>query len=210
MPRVAVCLGGDLKPLATTYDHYVGVDRACLFLLEHGLALDMAVGDFDSVSPEELATIREKAGTFHQAQPEKNDTDAELALKLIFERWPEAQVTIYGGFGGRLDHQLSNIFLPSDPDLAPYMSQFVMRDETNLVQFFPAGGHVVSQEAGMTYIAFMPSEEGELTILDAKYPLTRSNFFKKKIYSSNEFVGQTINFSLSQGYAVVIQSRDGR
>lgn len=210
MPRVAVCLGGVLKPFATAYDHYVGVDRACLFLLEHGLALDMAVGDFDSVSPEELATIRDRAGAFHQAQPEKNDTDAELALKLIFERWPEAEVTIYGGFGGRLDHQLSNIFLPSDPDLAPYMSQFVLRDETNLVQFFPAGSHVVSQEAGMAYIAFMPSDQGELTILDAKYPLTRSNFFKKKIYSSNEFVGQTISFSLSEGYAVVIQSRDGR
>lgn len=210
MPRVAVCLGGVLKPFEATYDHYVGVDRACLFLLEHGLALDMAVGDFDSVSPEELAAIRAQAGAFHQAQPEKNDTDAELALKLIFERWSEAEVTIYGGFGGRLDHQLSNVFLPSDPDLAPYMSQFFLRDETNLVQFFPAGSHVVSQEAGMTYIAFMPSDQGELTILDAKYPLTRSNFFKKKIYSSNEFVGQTISFSLSEGYAVVIQSRDGR
>lgn len=210
MPRVAVCLGGDLKLFAAAYDHYVGVDRACLFLLEHGLALDMAVGDFDSVSPEELAAIRAQAGAFLQAQPEKNDTDAELALKLIFERWPEAQVTIYGGFGGRLDHQLSNVFLPSDPDLAPYMSQFVLRDVTNLVQFFPAGSHEVSQEAGMTYIAFMPSDQGELTILDAKYPLTRSNFFKKKIYSSNEFVGQTISFSLSEGYAVVIQSRDGR
>lgn len=208
MSRVAVCLGGRLTAIATDFDYYVGVDRACLFLLDNGLALDMAVGDFDSVSADQLAIIKQAAGTIYLAQPEKNDTDAEMALKLIFKQWPAAQVTVFGAFGGRLDHELSNIFLPSDPELAPFMQQINLCDENNHVQFFPAGRHTVEQVSGMTYIAFMPSGEGKLTILDAKYPLTASNFFQKKIYSSNEFIGKPIDFNLNVGYVVVIQSKD--
>lgn len=208
MSRVAVCLGGCLTAIATDFDYYVGVDRACLFLLDNGQALDMAVGDFDSVSADQLAIIKQAAGTIYLAQPEKNDTDAEMALKLIFKQWPAAQVTVFGAFGGRLDHELSNIFLPSDPELAPFMQQINLCDENNQVQFFPAGRHTVEQVSGMTYVAFMPSGEGRLTILDAKYPLTASNFFQKKIYSSNEFIGKPIDFNLDVGYVVVIQSKD--
>lgn len=210
MPRVAVFLGGSLSLPDQAFDTYVGVDRACLFLLDNGLPLDLAVGDFDSVSADERERIRASAVAIQEAQPEKNDTDAELALKLIFERYPDAKVVVYGGFGGRLDHTLSNLFLPSDPDLAPFMGQFSLADATNCVQFFPAGlEHTIAQAAGMDYIAFMPADTGRLTILDAKYPLTASNFFQKKIYSSNEFVGQPIRFSIDEGYALVIQSKDG-
>lgn len=210
MLNVAVFLGGHLSLPDKPFDRYIGVDRASLFLLNNGLPLDMAVGDFDSLSAEELKQVRSAAGAVYQADPEKNDTDAEMALKLIVEQYPTAQVTVFGAFGGRLDHTLSNIFLPSDPDLAPYMRQIVLQDETNHIQFFPAGmTHQVEQVAGMTYIAFMAADQGRLTILDAKYPLTIKNFFQKKIYSSNEFIGQSIRFSLDEGYAVVIQSRDG-
>ncbi|MGT2896398.1 thiamine diphosphokinase [Streptococcus entericus] len=210
MPRIALCLGGQPTLVPRTFDAYVGVDRACLFLLEHGLALDMAVGDFDSVTAEELATIKHHALILHQAPAEKNDTDAELALKLIFAQYPTAEVTIFGAFGGRLDHELSNLFLPSDPELAPYMQQLVLVDDLNRVQFFPAGSHEVTQAEGMTYLAFMASGEGQFTIQGAKYEMTRSTFFQKKVYSSNEFLGQPVRFSLDEGYAVVIQSRDRR
>lgn len=210
MPKVALCIGGRLTSVAPSFDVYVGVDRACLFLLENGLPLHLAVGDFDSVSADQLAVIKQAAVACHQAPAEKNDTDTELALKLIFAQYPDAQVSIFGAFGGRIDHELSNIFLPSDPELAPYMEQFVLVDEDNHIQFFPAGRHQVGRVSGMTYISFMLADDGQLLIDDAKYPLTLSHFFKKKIYASNEFVGETISFSLDRGYAVVVQSRDGR
>lgn len=210
MPSLALCVGGRQTAVPRNYDYYVGVDRACLFLLENGLPLHLAVGDFDSVSADQLATIKARAVAVHQAPAEKNDTDTELALKLIFTQYPEAEVAIYGAFGGRLDHELSNLFLPSDPELALYMGQFSLVDENNHVQFFPAGQHQVEKVSGMTYISFMPADEGQVLIADAKYPLTLSHYFKKKIYASNEFVGDTISFSLDKGYLVVIQSKDGR
>ena len=52
----------------------------------------------------------------------------ELALLTIFKNNPQAQVTIFGALGGRIDHMLANVFLPSNPKLAPYMRQIEIED----------------------------------------------------------------------------------
>lgn len=110
MGNIAILAGGDSTLLPKDHDVYVGVDGGCLKLLEQGLPLDIAVGDFDSVSETDLRQIRTQAKQVVQSVPEKNDTDLELALKAVFEAYPDAAVTVYGAFGGRLDHFLSNIF----------------------------------------------------------------------------------------------------
>lgn len=208
MAKVALFAGGDLSYISRDFDYFVGIDRGSLFLLENGLPLNMAVGDFDSVSQETFTDIKEKAELLIIAHPEKDDTDTELALKEVFARFPEAEVTIFGVFGGRMDHLLSNIFLPSDPDIAPFMSQIALRDQQNMLTYRPAGRHLIHQEEGMTYVAFMAEGEADLTIAGAKFELTQDHFFKKKIYSSNAFIHQPITVSLPSGYLIIIQSKD--
>ncbi|HEQ1461436.1 TPA: thiamine diphosphokinase [Streptococcus pyogenes] len=208
MSKVALFAGGDLSYISRDFDYFVGIDRGSLFLLENGLPLNMAVGDFDSVSQKAFTDIKEKAELFITAHPEKNDTDTELALKEVFARFPEAEVTIFGAFGGRMDHLLSNIFLPSDPGIAPFMAQIALRDQQNMITYRPAGQHFIHQEEGMTYVAFMAEGEADLTITGAKFELTQDNFFKKKIYSSNAFIHQPITVSLPSGYLIIIQSKD--
>ena len=85
MPKIALFVGGELDWFTTDFDYFVGVDRACLYLLELGLPLDLAVGDFDSVSELELDVIQSTAKSCKKASAEKNATDTELALKLIFQ-----------------------------------------------------------------------------------------------------------------------------
>ncbi|GAB6886157.1 MULTISPECIES: thiamine diphosphokinase [Streptococcus] len=209
MIKVAVFAGGQLADFSTGFDVYVGVDRGSLFLIENQLPLDLAVGDFDSVSQDELQLIKKTAKAFVQACPEKDDTDTELALKKVFEQYPKAQVTIFGAFGGRIDHMMSNLFLPGDVDIAPFMRQIILRDKQNSVQFYPAGTCHVMPEDGMTYVSFMADGDADLAISGAKYNLDASNFFKKKIYSSNEFLDQQpITVTLDSGYLIVIQSKD--
>lgn len=208
MTKIAIFTGGRLSDFSTDFELFVGVDRGSLFLLKNQLPLDLAVGDFDSVSKEELQIIQEKAGDFVKAAPEKDDTDTELALKAIFSKYPHAQVTIFGAFGGRIDHMMSNLFLPSDPELAPFMRQITLCDEQNTVQFYPAGSNQVLPEKEMIYVSFMADGDADLTIKGAKYELDASNFFKKKIYSSNEFLDQPITVTLKSGYLIVIQSKD--
>ena len=208
MVNIGVLAGGDSSLLPKNQDIYLGVDGGCLKLLEQGLPLDIAVGDFDSVSEVDLRKIQAQAKQVVQSVPEKNDTDLELALKTVFEDYPDAAVTVYGAFGGRLDHFLSNIFLPTDPDLAPYMEQIQLVDEQNRLVFRPAGSHEIQPDPTMTYVGFMPVGEGRLEITGAKYPLHSENYFLKAMYGSNEFLDQAIQVSLDRGYLIIVYSKD--
>lgn len=210
MLKVAIFVGGELDGFTTDFDYFVGVDRASLRLLDQGLPLDLAIGDFDSVSPEELEVIQSWSKRCIIAPAEKDDTDTELALKTVFKDFPDASVTIFGAFGGRMDHTLSNIFLPSDPILAKYMSQIRLEDSQNRMIYRPSGCHQIAPENSMTYVSFLHEGQGQLEIIGAKYELVGKHYFQKKIYSSNEFVGQPITLSIPDGYVVIIYSKDRR
>lgn len=208
MTKIALFAGGDLTYFEYDFDYFVGIDRGSLFLLKNGLSLDMAVGDFDSITEDELLYIKHYCSNIVSDSAEKNDTDTELALKTIFKEFPEAQVTVFGAFGGRIDHMMSNIFLPSDTDLEPFMSQIRLKDEQNIVTYLPSGKNQVSRIEGMSYVSFMPESESTLQISGAKYELNKSNYFKKKMYSSNEFMTSPIEVELKDGYLIIIYSKD--
>ena len=104
MSRVLLVAGGNPSDWPTiepaTYDYFVGIDRGCLHLLEADLPLQLAVGDFDSLSREEYHFVQETAETLIQAPAEKDDTDTQLALQEALQRFPQAEMTIIGATGG--------------------------------------------------------------------------------------------------------------
>jgi len=208
--RVAVFAGGDRGHYRTDFDFFVGVDRGSLWVLEKKLFLALAVGDFDSVTVEERQLIQANAQHFVQAQPEKDDTDLDLALLTIFEKSPQAQVTIFGALGGRIDHMLANVFLPSNSKLAPYMRQIEIEDGQNLISYCPEGISRLEPRSDYDYLAFMPVRDSRLTILGAKYELTEENFFFKKVYASNEYIDREVSVTCPDGYVVVLHSKDRR
>ncbi len=86
-----------------------GVDRA----LALGLHVDLAIGDFDSVSPEGLAEA-EAAGARVERHPAAKDaTDLELALDAAIALDPE-RIVVVGSNGGRLDHLFGSVLLLGD------------------------------------------------------------------------------------------------
>ncbi|MFY0999842.1 thiamine diphosphokinase [Streptococcus sp. AD045-1] len=208
MIKIALFAGGTIDSFQMDFDLFIGVDRGSLFLIEQGICPDLAVGDFDSVSEKELALICSQSKEVLQAQPEKDDTDLELAVKAVFARYPQAQVTIFGAFGGRLDHTLANIFLPSNPEITPYMQQIRLCNAQNELRYCPQGRHEIKPVAGMNYLAFMPVDDGRLTIEGAKYPLNESNYFFKKVYASNEFIDEPVFLECQLDYVIVIYSKD--
>ena len=102
--------------------------------------------------------------------------DLELALLTIFEQNSQAQVTILG-LCGRIDHMLANVFLPSNPKLAPYMRQIAIEDGQNVITYCPEGTSQLEPRSDYDYLAFMPVQDSQLTILGAKYELIRGKFF---------------------------------
>lgn len=208
MIKIALFAGGTIDSFQMDFDLFIGVDRGSLFLIEQGICPDLAVGDFDSVSEKELALICSQSKEVLQAQPEKDDTDLELAVKAVFARYPQAQVTIFGAFGGRLDHTWANIFLPSNPEITPYMQQIRLCNAQNQLCYCPQGRHEVKPVAGMNYLAFMPVDNSRLSIEGAKYPLNESNYFFKKVYASNEFIDEPVFLECQSGYVIIIYSKD--
>ena len=82
--------------------------------LEHALALGLevavAVGDFDSASPEAVAVAEASETRIERHPPDKDATDLELALDLASTMSPE-RILVLAGDGGRLDHLLASLLL---------------------------------------------------------------------------------------------------
>jgi thiamine pyrophosphokinase len=80
-----------------------GLDHAAAL----GLAVDLVVGDLDSVSKEALALARRAGVTVEEHPPAKDETDLELALGAAEARGAQ-RVVVVGGDAGRLDHLLAS------------------------------------------------------------------------------------------------------
>ena len=88
----------------------VVADKGLEHALSLGLDVTVAVGDFDSASPEAVA-VAEGAGVRVERHPEEKDaTDLELALDAAAALEPR-RILVLAGEGGRLDHQLSTLLL---------------------------------------------------------------------------------------------------
>lgn len=82
-----------------------------------GLVVDLAIGDFDSVSAEGLARASAEGATVEQHPVAKDATDLELALDAALALGPQ-HIHVLGGHGGRLDHLLANALLLAAPAYA--------------------------------------------------------------------------------------------
>jgi len=95
----------------------IAADSGLEHARELGLEVTIAVGDFDSASPEAVAAA-EASGTRIERHPaEKDATDLELALDAAFELGPR-RVVVLAGIGDRLDHLLSAFLLLGAPRYA--------------------------------------------------------------------------------------------
>ncbi|MTD40194.1 thiamine diphosphokinase [Erwinia sp. CPCC 100877] len=191
------------------FDYFIGVDRGSLYILEQGWTLDLAVGDFDSLTEAERQQVKKAAHELQQAQAEKDDTDTQLALALTFEKFPKANVTLIGATGGRLDHFLANLWLPLEPRFQTFAAQIKLKDIQNSIAYFLPGSYSIQKAAGMTYLAYCClTPVTNLSLTKSKYTLDQVDVAVPTSYASNEFVGETADFSFDTGLIAVIQSRD--
>jgi thiamine pyrophosphokinase len=81
-------------------------------------AVDLWVGDGDSVTADDLAELRRAGIPTELAPAEKDESDTELAVLAAIDRGA-TRLTVLGAFGGpRLDHALANVLLLGHPRLA--------------------------------------------------------------------------------------------
>ncbi|MBD9903001.1 MULTISPECIES: thiamine diphosphokinase [Enterococcus] len=195
--------------LNKSYDYYVGIDRGSLYLLEAGLPLDLAVGDFDSLTPEEKINVFNYAKETLTAPSEKDDTDTQLAVSVVLKHYPEAEIELIGATGGRIDHFLANLWLVLEDRFRVHSSQITLRDKQNTIQFFLPGTHRILAISEMKYLAYCClTAVSNLTLENSKYTLANHTVAYPMAFASNEFLTSEAKLSFSTGMVAVIQSKD--
>jgi thiamine pyrophosphokinase len=87
-----------------------GVDQAHRL----GLDVDVAIGDFDSVTAVGLDRARRRGAQISRHPMAKDATDFELALEAALQLGV-ASAAVVGGEGGRLDHLIANALVMASP-----------------------------------------------------------------------------------------------
>jgi thiamine pyrophosphokinase len=95
----------------------IAADSGIEHALAIGLAIDVAVGDFDSVAPGALQAAVDGGAVLERHPSAKDATDLELALDAAVA-CSARHIHVLGGHGGRLDHLLANALLLASPRYA--------------------------------------------------------------------------------------------
>ncbi|MEO8228909.1 MAG: thiamine diphosphokinase [Chloroflexota bacterium] len=128
-----------------------------------GLRPDLAVGDFDSIAPDELDRLRAAGIPVEVAPIAKDESDTELAVRAALDRGADA-LTIVGGLGGRPDHLVANIALLALPDLAG-LEAVLLDGSTRVRMVRPGPGHELAGRVSdlVSLIPFGPGVDGVTT-----------------------------------------------
>ncbi len=88
----------------------IAADRGVEHALELGLQVTVAIGDFDSASPEAVAIVEASGARVVRHRAAKDAADLELALDAAAAMSPR-RILVLAGRGGRLDHELASLLL---------------------------------------------------------------------------------------------------
>ena len=113
--KAIVVAGGDAAPedaaQLTGADLVIAADSGAAWLDAVGGQPDLLIGDMDSIPADLLERLEARGVTIESHPPDKEASDAELAVARAVEMGA-TEIAILGGFGGeRLDHELANVLL---------------------------------------------------------------------------------------------------
>jgi thiamine pyrophosphokinase len=103
---------------AADVDFVIAADGGARHAPGLGVAIDLWVGDGDSIGADALAALAAAGVPIERSPAEKDESDTELAVRAAI-RHGHGGVVIIGALGGaRIDHAIANIGLLAMPDLA--------------------------------------------------------------------------------------------
>jgi thiamine pyrophosphokinase len=170
--------------LSAYRDYYkIGVERGCLDLLDQGLTIDYACGDFDSVTEEEYNIIKTHSHEFVSFPPEKDYLDGELAIIYAKKRNPRQIILITDG--PRLDMTLASAGL-----VAKY--NIHLQNSKNYCQLLHQGKNIISPKIKYKYFSLISLDDALVDIEDMRYPAQNLKLTSLSTNAiSNEFIPKT-------------------
>lgn len=186
--------------------YVIGVDRAAYVLIKNKIYVDAAVGDFDSTNKNEYREIRKNVKNILKFEPEKNETDTELALKYAIGLHPK-NIRIYGAIGSRVDHVLASIGLLET--YSSYNIDIQIIDEKNILQVVTKEIYLKKYPALPYFSLLSLTDRSIVSIRGSKYDVCETVFRRGSTLGvSNEIVDPRATMTVHAGKVLVMRSRD--
>ena len=200
MPKVVLVAGRAYQiPLIEHADYY-GVDHGAICCMHQKIKKKKAIGDFDSITFDELEELKKNTKVI-QLPTHKDETDSEAAILIAMEDGYD-EIILFGGLGGRIDHEMVNLHLMLYRDYP-----LTLMDENNTVKVLSKGTYEV--EKTHRYLSFLPLEESCITEEGVAYPLDKRKLSLQDIYTtSNEIVNEKARIIIHYGKVLMMQCND--
>lgn len=207
MKLISIVAGGTLSEKFLSdikkADYIIGVDRGAWWLLQNKITPQEAIGDFDSVTQEELAVLEESIPLVSKYPKEKDFTDLELALEKAVNLKSQ-QIIIYGGIGSRFDQTLASILV-----LERFSSQadIHIMDENNEIQFVDRQIDVIKDARFFYYSLISVTDKAVVTLKGFAYPLHEGIISRASTLGvSNELKEKKGSITVHEGKILLIKS----
>jgi len=210
--RAIIFSGGRLGEWALNLvapgDYLIGADRGAEFLVRHGRAPDLALGDFDSVTDDEMRRIAEEAKLLLACDAvDKDWTDTELALREALDRGFKSIMAV-GVLGTRFDHGLGNVHLLRQAHERG--ATLTLADEHNEIRLC-SGRLRLESDPRFPYVSLLPLslEVTGVTLRGFRYPLQDAVLkLGWSLGVSNVLEDEYGTIDIASGLLLVIRSRD--
>ncbi len=194
-------------------DFVICADGGAVHLRKFGIVPDILLGDFDSISSEDLDFYSTAISTKNNTRTEiikhpveKDKTDSEIAVLLAAEKGYNP-IYLIGATGNRLDHTLANIFLTVKMLEQGVVCSIV--DEHN--ELVTIDNSITLKRDGYSKVSIIPIT-GKITGVTTEglyYKLYGAAIeFGSTLGISNELVSEKPRISIDSGMAIIIKSRD--
>jgi thiamine pyrophosphokinase len=210
----AVILGNGSYTDFEFYQNYLKLNPADIIIcadggikaaLKIGLLPDVLLGDFDSVTKEEIANLKDKIKII-PFEKRKDYTDVYLCMKYAIEN-NYKQITLFGVLGTRADHSLVNIYLLKYAIDSGVNAKII--NECNEV--FLMNDYVQLDGVRNKTISVLPYTdkiEG-IYLKGMSYPLINAAMTKENPYGvSNYAVEDRVEISIGAGTAIIVITQD--
>ena len=213
--RVLLISGGsiDLKWAAdfvkiNKYDKIIAVVGGLSAANLLSLTPDVIVGDFDTVSKDVLSAYENNIESeIVRLNPVKDDTDTQCAINIAISMGAK-EIHIIGGSGGRIDHELANIFM-----LKMALEKGVkaiMYDKINKVHVIRGCNKLVKDPMYSSYISFIQLEGPAKNVSMNGFVYNVENFDfdtsnEYRLGVSNEFENEEAKISVGEGMFIVTE-----
>lgn len=195
----------------------IAADGGARHAIAVGRTIDRWVGDGDSIDPADLAALAASGIRIERADPDKDESDTELAVLAALAEGA-AWIVILGALGGvRVDHALANIGLLDHPALEGRPAWLYDEEGARLSVLVAPGGEAGAAGAATRELAGRPGDLLSLIPLGVtaigvrteglRYPLAGEPLILGRTRGvSNVRTGPVARITLESGRLLVIET----